>query len=193
MKPTRASYIPDGAQARDYQDVRAVVYLYETSGQPAAIAFSDKSQKPRFWLRFRDAERREQYIAQWVARLSEIVARKREVQEKRKAFQPSLQIGDVLRCSWGYEQTNIDYFQVTEARGAYVTIRKIAADSEDTLYMQGNCVPRVGAFIGEPMRKRVQEGNRVKIYSHANAYKVEPKEVAPGVKVYGVDRWTAYA
>ncbi|WP_287995368.1 hypothetical protein [Acidiphilium sp.] len=77
-----------------------------------------------------------------------------------------------------------------------VEIRKIGAESvnDGGLSMTGDCVPRPGHYIGEPMRKAVSDydGQSVKIASYAIASKIEPREVA-GVKLFPVDHWTAYA
>lgn len=101
------------------------------------------------------------------------------------------------RSSWGYDQTNIDYYEVTKLIGkTMVEIREIGAESvsDNGPAMTGSCVPRPGHYIGEPMRKTVStyDGQSVRIASYASAYKIETQEVG-GVKVYPVDHWTAYA
>ena len=101
----------------------------------------------------------------------------------------------MLRSSWGYDQTNIDYYEVTRLLGkSMVEIRKIGAQSIESGHMTGECVPRPGHYTGEPMRKTVStyDGQSVRIASYVSACKIEPCEVA-GVKVWPVDHWTAYA
>lgn len=96
-------------------------------------------------------------------------------------------MGDILRSMWGYEQTNIDYYEVTALIGKHtVEIREVSRQSEETQSMQGVCVPVPGAYIGEPMRKRADESGSVKINSFAWARKVEAKTVA-GVKLFSPD------
>jgi hypothetical protein len=36
-------------------------------------------------------------------------------------------VGDIFQMSWGYDQTNVDYFQVTRLSAAGVFVREIAA------------------------------------------------------------------
>ena len=37
---------------------------------------------------------------------------------KEERIKPhSLKVGDILYCSWGYDQTNVDYFKVSEVIG----------------------------------------------------------------------------
>lgn len=55
---------------------------------------------------------------------------KKEAREKRKAdiakIAATVKIGDVFSCSWGYEQTNVDFFQVIAKVGKNsVRIRQV--------------------------------------------------------------------
>jgi len=59
---------------------------------------------------------------------------------------------------------------VVELVGAHmVVIRQIGKYSQEQASMQGTCTPRVDAFDGEPMRRRVQVGNSVRIASFSSA------------------------
>lgn len=51
---------------------------------------------------------------------------KAEKQPKEAINKYGVKIGDLFVTSWGYEQTNVDYFQVVETKGEYmVKIREI--------------------------------------------------------------------
>jgi hypothetical protein len=189
-KPERAHYIPKGAvKWRDRQS-SAVVYAYERPGQFLLMGFHGKAQKPDFHFRYPSAEKREEKAK---AHFEAIRAREAfaiERREKRKAEGHKFKVGSILRCSWGYDQTNIDYFEVTALIGArMVEIREIEQASHGE--WTGKCVPLPGKYRGKPMRKLAQ-GDSVKIYSFAHAYLVEP-EMVGGVPVYGASNWTAYA
>ena len=122
-------------------------------------------------------------------------ARKTEKAEAR-AKPHDLQVGDVLRSSWGYDQTNIDYYEVTRLIGAQmVEYREIACQAQETGFMSGDSVPAPGKYVGEAKRARVSDyGKRdsIKVSCCANAYKVQPRIIG-GMKVFGPDHWTAYA
>jgi len=105
----------------------------------------------------------------------------------KPSIQHQLLVHDILVASWGYDQTNIDYYQVTKLIGAQtVEIRKIAAQITPTGFMSGQCLPVIHQFIGNPMKKRVigGDGKTVKIDSHAWARKRESSRA---------DHYTAYA
>ena len=169
-----------------------------TPGALAVIAYSGKRTKRDAFYTMPDRARAQQWAAQYIDRLQQNAdrqaTRNAEIKAKR-ATGHKLKPGDVLRCSWGYDQTNIDYYEVTKLIGkAMVEIRQIRRQSDPTGWLTGECVPSPGDYFGEPMRKTVStyDGQSVRIASYANAYKIEPT-IAGGVKCYGTDHWTAYA
>ncbi|MGH8277889.1 MAG: hypothetical protein ACRETH_14465 [Steroidobacteraceae bacterium] len=59
--------------------------------------------------------------------------------EPNATFSP----GDVLAYSWGYDQTNIEFFEVTRATAKSVWLRAIAATVTETGFMCGDTAPVV--------------------------------------------------
>ena len=105
----------------------------------------------------------------------------------------NLTVGDVLRCQWGYDRTNVDYYQVTELVGkTMVEICRIEAEEVEDMQMQGWSTSRCNRFIGEPLRRKAK-GSSVRINSFSRAYLLVPIGEANGKKVYERTRWTAYA
>jgi hypothetical protein len=65
-------------------------------------------------------------------------------------------VGDIFVSSWGYDQTNIDFFEVVRLTGASVVVRPIGKDRIEMNGPGGNKVmPRKGAFTGQEMTKRI--------------------------------------
>ena len=84
----------------------------------------------------------------------------------------SLQIGSILYSSWGYEQTNIDFYEVTKLIGkCTIEIREIAQTRETHNYncLSGKTRPIASKYVDQPMKKRVNEYNRIKISSFQSA------------------------
>jgi len=81
----------------------------------------------------------------------------------------TLKVGDILNTSWGYEQTNVEFYEVVAVSGVMVTLRQIAASTTETGFMYGTMFPYPGTFIGEPIRRRASASNWVKIHSSARA------------------------
>lgn len=70
----------------------------------------------------------------------------------------SFRVGDVIVNSWGWEQTNIDFFQVVGVTKASVKIREIAGDytPSENAFLAGTTVPKIGEFTSDEVKtKRV--------------------------------------
>ena len=104
-----------------------------------------------------------------------------------------LKVGDVLRAIWGYDQTNVDYYQVVELNGAtMVTVRKIGEDRQSSAWMQGYSTPTPNKFVGDPIRRKVSIDG-VSIESCRAAHLFKPTSVIDGVKIFKPTNWTSYA
>jgi hypothetical protein len=193
MKFTRDFYI-----GKDYERIAHIpalgieVYCGKNpkSGKPTAIAFHGKAQKPDWHFTFQSAEHCAKHIDNYLAgqiRRQQIVA---ERKTERLNQDRGLVVGDVLRHSWGYDQTNIDYYEVTALIGStMVEIRKIGSEGFDTAWMQGESVPMKGHYVGKPMR-RVAKNGSVKIFDWGSwANKMMPDQNG----LYRSSHWTAYA
>lgn len=184
----REDYIPKGARAFRDRQSSAVVYAYpiNTTNRLGLIGFHGRAQKPDFRYAFPDAAGRERYARDFLKRW-------REWEAARKPKVRQLEVGDILRSSWGYDQTNIDFYEVTALIGErMVEIREINSGATyENKNMAGHCVPLPGDYAGPPMRK-FADGESVKVRSFAWAYKVDPI-LRGGVKTYDPSRYTAYA
>jgi hypothetical protein len=185
---TRDFYIPKAATKVSDKASSAVAYVYtDERGRPCARGFRGKAIKPAFNCYYRSPESRERHVREFFegVRKTENWRAEQDAARKAKLAQPhKLQVGHILVSSWGYEQTNIDFYQVTALKGARsIELRKIGAVSHEDLHMQGTCTPRADAFIGEAFTKRVDENNAVRLTSYSSAYLWDGRP----------RRWTAYA
>ena len=99
-----------------------------------------------------------------------------EAQAKEElAPPPTAKVGDILYSSWGYDQTNIDFYEVVTVSGSSATIRKIAENRlpSDSRYDE-LVTPKVGTFVGPPKKKRVQKTS----YGGSYKIKVDDSETA---------------
>ena len=79
-----------------------------------------------------------------------------------KSTEQVWEIGTILHASWGYDQTDVDWFQVTKVKGKSIWLRPIRENSSDA----GNCSygytqPRRNEFNGVEFRKTVQPNGYV--------------------------------
>ncbi len=98
---------------------------------------------------------------------------------------PAAKVGDVLVSSWGYDQTNVDFYQVIAVTRASVRTRKIGKNYlvSQASRTQDMVVPAIGAFIDQNIKgetHRIQKnygdaGYNVTIASYASAYRWDGK------------------
>jgi hypothetical protein len=184
----RDSYHKGKMKIQDKQS-SAVVYIGKNVNcKPTAHMYQGRAKRPYSAYYYNSMESLQQAINEFFERI-----REREYRKQSRMKINELRVGDVLRSSWGYEQTNIDYYQVTKLIGkSMVEIQEIGKLVDYNGVDHSTCSPSVNEFIGEPMRKKV-DGDSVKVRSCARAYKMKPKHIlADGVKVYGTDRWSSW-
>jgi hypothetical protein len=85
-------------------------------------------------------------------------------------------VGDLFVSSWGYDQTNIDFYQVVGVNpsGKTIKIQKISSKVIEDGVMAGKATPVMNTFEGPVMTKLVKPSNHfrysLKITSYAYAY-----------------------
>lgn len=165
----------------------ATIYAWDTEHDGRtryhALAFHGKANRPDLFVYYRSDEHRRRALANYLdGRRRHLAARTANRRERQAPH--SAKVGDIFVCSWGYEQTNIDYYGVTRVIGPHtVEIRKLAQVGTTTAFMQGTCRPIAGQYVGPAMVKRVSADNIIRIASYAVATLWDGRD----------DHWTAYA
>lgn len=140
--------------------------------------------KMEFNYRFQSVERMMQYLENFIE--DRIKAKKmreeRKIEQKVRAAQLAndVKVGDLFVDSWGYEQTQVDLYQVVAKPSAKtVVVRPIACEtvegSEGMMCRDVRAVPN--AFIGEEMKKRLDNygGFKTSSFSCARPTTAEAK------------------
>lgn len=157
-RDARAGFTGDGQIERHLIAGGGCYYLSEQAGRFVVLAYEGKALRPTFHESFRTAEGRATRVAGWAERLRSRAVDRENLRAERKKDTHSLNVGAVLTHSWGYEQTNVDWYQVIAVvSDKTVVIRKIAPrviDGEGLGSMAGHSTPHLHQFIGEPMRVR---------------------------------------
>ncbi len=199
-KSTPARWIPKGSAKVALKNGAAVAYLSGGgAARPFAVAYIGNSGKPAWSYSFKDEARRAAYVSSWLASMeaSKKARDARVAERKAKLAKPhGLKVGDVLSGSWGYDQTNVEFWEVTKLVGKrMVEIRELACESVETGYMQGNAVPLPGNYTAKEARRlMVNENDSVKLFSFGcYLNKAAPVVVAGKAVGYRPASWTAYA
>ena len=170
LRAARLELLPAGDYLPASDGFTAVVVATNTAGQACAYGFRGRSMKAAFRYRFPNVEGRDKYAADWLAAENQVIAERQARQAAARAPH-SLAVGDVLYSSWGYEQTNVDFYEVIAVRGAVVDLMQLKQSRDEiAVGMQVSCRARKGEFIGEPIKgKRPNGQNAVRINSCCSA------------------------
>lgn len=111
------------------------------------MGFSGRSDKPRFYYSFSSIERRDKYINEFLKNQKLIVERKAKEKEELKNKIHSAKVGDIFYTSWGYDQTNINFYEVIEVKTEKsVVFQEICSNIIETGFMCGESTPIKGHF-----------------------------------------------
>jgi len=187
----RESYLPKEARGKDPivpEGTDLAIWPYESEVAEGkkfyAIGFVAKQSKPLFHFNFRNEASRDQYIQKAIADRKVTLAFKQQRQQERREFKHEFNVGDILYSSFGYDETNIDFFEVTNILGPQMVelrglSQKVVKSEGGTDYVVA--VP--GKYISSPMRKRVSPGHHVRIDNVRSASRWDGKPIyqtAPG-------------
>lgn len=161
----RQAIIPPGAVKVQDKRSSAVVYLYDSYSYVCALGFAGRKFKPSIWRRCYNNEERTRCVTAFFERTRED-EKHLQARKAKQAGPHNLEVGHVFFTIWGYEQTNVNFYQVIELKGAKtVVLRELQKISEHRGNMAGTCTPAMGQFCAgsEPITRRVGADKRVKI------------------------------
>lgn len=147
----------------------------------SAGAWAGKADKPLWFYNYRDESQREHQIQETIQYYQSRVDVKRKRLEERKQFQHGLQVGDILAGSWGYDQTNVNFYEIVGVPALkMVLLREIASNVVKSDGSGSDYVIAVpGKYVGPVLKKIPQgagsHGAYVKINSSVTAYKWDGK------------------
>jgi hypothetical protein len=172
------------------------IHLYTMTGEPCAklVQHTPKGRRKTKTIdniRFASDSRRQEWAIWKAAAILKDERERAQMAAERKQANAGAQaeVGMIFVHSWGYDQTNIDYYEVIKVSGRMVTLREVQQDRTHTDQLQGYCSPKPGQY-----RANSKEFKKV--------VKVSPSDGDLYVSMeYGwceqwdgqPDGWTAYA
>lgn len=130
-------YIPQGftpytPDIGDYpKDLFAVYIKTDDPKKLAAIFYTGKQSKHTWFYGFPRIEDMKSKINETISGLMAWEDRKAERKAKRATATADVKVGQIYSYSWGYDQTNVDFFQVTAVNGKRFTIQEIGGKRAD--------------------------------------------------------------
>lgn len=191
MKLTREFFIPAKFEEKIVKFDGAVeVYIIENGPSYVAKGFKGKAAKPSFHYKFKTAERMAEYIDEFFADYAKVLEykanKKAEAKAKKAEAAKNLKVGDIYYSSWGYDQTNIDFYKIIAVKGAKATLVQIGKKYLEPEYQyEDKVLPSPDSIVGEPMNKIVDQFGNFNIASYAGAYKWNGKPKSQTAAGYG--------
>jgi hypothetical protein len=106
----------------------------ENATRPKAMFFSGKKAKYDFWNSFLSTDQMKNKINDSIKNLLHREEMKQKRKKEKKEELTNIKKGDLFVSSWGYDQTNVDFYQCTAVKGQTLTFksihRKTVKDSE---------------------------------------------------------------
>jgi hypothetical protein len=138
-------YIPKDAVHVKFKNVKAEAYLFnDLKDRPTVAFFSGRKAKPDFYHYYPTTEKRDEKIRR--------VLEGMEAHEERKAASRAarnsghgVEVGDILVGSWGYDQTNVDFFKVKKIVGK--TMVEVVSIGSKLVETTG---PMAGRVVADP-------------------------------------------
>lgn len=155
--------------------------VYASPDHLHAIAYRGKKARSEWYYQFLSENSFLSAVSRFFESIEAHEQRKITRKKEQSEFTTTLKTGDIIVESWGYEQTNVNFYQVIAVNGKQtITIREICATYEETGFMQGTCIPRKDVFTNDSllMKKRVYKfgtSERVNIRSYSSAQKWDGK------------------
>ena len=153
-----------------------IVRYDNKTGKPCAALWTHKTKKPSYCYYFNTVDEREQ----WITGKKESESKQNEQRNlyaSQKAKETdALQPGAIVYDSWGWEQTNIDFYKIVKRSGASVWLQPLKSKVSETGFMSGNTEP-TEETNGEVFLRRIGKYG-VSISSHRGSlalYDGKPK------------------
>jgi hypothetical protein len=170
-----------GYQVRTFRTAKVVVAWMKKGPDFFSVkAWKGGGDKPAFFYRLNSYQALCAHVNHFVSEVAADEIRKAAKRAEDKAKRASLKaadfftVGDVVYNSWGYEQTNIDWYEVTEVLAKSVRLRPIARNYRETQYLAGVSQPIRGDYTGPAFLKTVSKWGTLS-FEHGAAAKWDGK------------------
>ena len=99
-------------------------------GKPIGALWYGRASKPQIYSTFSSEEQREEYIKRFLNnKASDEEAKVKRREEQRLTKDHNFKVGDIFYTSWGYDQTNIDFYEVVKVRGSRLDLRELRKET----------------------------------------------------------------
>ena len=164
-------WVPENAREiriKPLANINFVVYAYnDWNGRPCVQMYRRNALKPLCMYYYPNEEKRTERVKEIVAGYIKEEESKQARRKKTSAGANDIKIGDVFYSSWGYDQTNVDYYEVVGTAGKTTFLLKEIAMQR---VGESRCVPVPGEYVKDEVLRKRWNGNSFKISDCQWAY-----------------------
>jgi hypothetical protein len=165
LKLIRDSYVPKDytllVNPPDIPEGLARVYVKDNPELKKwyIMAFSGKQSKPTLNYYYTTQQSRDDAVKRFYDIIRNWIKRKKDAMTARKSYQHQFKVGDILYAIWGYDQTNVDYFQIIKVSGKVIWYREINSIPVGTDLVK----PHINSWKGTKVYKSIVTSDYVKV------------------------------
>lgn len=180
-KPTKREILifhlmsKENATREDYK--KYVIITYTKQGRFIVAIYTHNTIKPGYHYIFKTEEERQNFINKSKLNADRNEQAQKQYKEQAEKENNTIQSGSILVSSWGYEQTNVDFYIVTERKNDFITLHRIGSKrSYDNLGDRGKVIPDATVKEGEKFRKKLNTygGCKISSFQYAKLWDGEP-------------------
>lgn len=191
LVPGREFYLPKevrGTPGINPPGTDIEYWAYEQPGhggktRPMLTLFVGKQAKPLIYAYYSTPAQRDTAIDQAVYDRKSRLKSKADRAQAKKEWVPDTKVGDIFVASWGYDQTNLNWYEVVAVKGKMAMVREIGSRAVSENQNITMSVPVPGRYIGPPERKLLQKSPladsrpyfKVTSFSSAQLWEGKPK------------------
>lgn len=172
-------YIPENSTEITHPDNLGIVYHYTSrEGKICAIAYAGKAMKStwNFSFPYNDPEkaklRRQEKTAEFFSNLE--AHKKMQADYKAERSKPhDFKVGEVIVNSWGYDQTNVDYYEIVKTSTNFVWLRPIAGTVKETGFMCGESRPRPGVYTSDKVTQHKADARGRVTFEYGSGHRAD--------------------
>jgi len=155
----------DGATVQNVYDLVVVLYdhKFKNGVLPCLKIWKQNGAHAFVNYCYKTEARRQESLDGYVGSAEKRVVGKAKKQRENKdaVCNSDLKVGDIFESSWGYDQTNVDFYEIVKVKGFFAWLQQIGTKRV------GDCGNSMACYVEPDRSRRVGEIYRHKIIGHA--------------------------
>ena len=157
------------------------IFSYETAKSNGTatytgIAFAGKANKPLWYYNYRDQAHLDKQVATTIDSYKASQAAKQKRRQERREYRHPYVVGDILSGSWGYDQTNVEFYEVVGIPSPKsIAVREIGMKTVRSDRGSDYVVPAPGKYTGPVLKKIPSTGGYIRVSDSISVSKWDGK------------------